>query len=162
VGLDPLAVEAAQKRTEAARERARQKRFGPPVGERVTQKGDCLPPTPPAEANECELEENSAITCEADQHAQILKWANFQGIFVRHSPMDRPQYEGNGMLDFFLMFQGRVCALEMKFGRDKKPTVDQRKCMAALTRAGIPNDVFWTVNEAIAFASGKLLKGKHE
>ena len=69
-------------------------------------------------------EEHSSITGESDQHEQLVKWAKFNGIVYRHSPMGRPHFEGNGELDFWLAKNGGVCAVEMKFGK-RKPTHEQ-------------------------------------
>lgn len=101
--------------------------------------------------------EHSDITCEADQHREILKWAKFNGIIVRHSRMDCEHGEGNGEPDFIAMKWGRVCAVEQKHGKNK-PTKAQRDRMAEYEAAGIPGLFSWTVADTCAFMRKHLLK----
>lgn len=111
----------------------------------------------PAEA----ITEHSSITCEADQHKEILKWASGNCIAVRHSRMDTEHGEGNGEPDFIFMKDGRVCVVEQKFGKNK-PTKAQRDRMAEYEASGVPGAFSLTVAETIAFAKEHLMKGDDE
>lgn len=100
--------------------------------------------------------EHSSITCEAEQHAQLIKWAKFNGIVYRHSPMDRKHFEGNGEPDFWFAKSGKVCCVEMKFGTNE-PTKAQCERIEELNRADVPADWFKTVASAIVFVTKHLL-----
>lgn len=102
-------------------------------------------------------EEHSSITCEADQHAELIKWADGHRIAYRHSPMHEAHKEGDGEPDFLFMANRKVVFVEMKFGRHKKPTKKQQERQDYYHFCGVRGDTFWTIAEAIYFVSEHLI-----
>jgi hypothetical protein len=160
MGLDPSAVEAAQKRTEAARERARQKRFGlggvlatspsSPVG--GAQSEDA-----PADAQAMPNIDEAGITSEKKQHQKYKSWLSLVGIAWVTTRMDKKSPIGNGAPDFFAMKNGKVIWIEFKYGANK-PDADQLKAQAELASCGIDGKNCWSLADAIKYTTEKLLK----
>jgi hypothetical protein len=109
-------------------------------------------------------EEHSSITCEGDQHSELMKWAKGRRIAYRHSPMHghSPMHEahkeGNGEPDFLFMANRKVVFVEMKFGRHEKPSKKQQERQDYYRFCGVRGDTFWTIREAIYFVSEHLLR----
>ena len=101
-------------------------------------------------AAEAMPEEHSSITCEKEQHDEIMKWADGVGLPYDHSPMDRPQYQGNGRADFLFFLDGKMRWVEQKFGKGKL-TKAQSEWQFQMSSAGNAGLNSWTVAETIAY-----------
>jgi hypothetical protein len=101
-------------------------------------------------------EEASCVTCEADQHVALMKWADFHGIAYEHSRMDRATSGIVGTPDFYFMRDGKVIWVEMKFGKGKL-TKAQEERQAVLRTCGILGTTSYTIADAIAFVKSQLL-----
>jgi hypothetical protein len=162
MGLDPLAVEAAQKRTEAARERARQKRFGVFAGHGTSPSspvGGEKSEDAPADVQPIPNIDEAGITSERNQHQQFKSWMSYFGIAWVTTRMDKKSPIGNGAPDFFAMKNGKIIWIEFKYGVNK-PDADQLKAQAELASCGIDGKNCWSLADAILYTTEKLLKEK--
>lgn len=101
-------------------------------------------------------EEVSCVTCEADQHDALMKWANYYGIAYEHSRMDQATSGIVGTPDFYFMKNGKVVWVEMKFGKGKLSKAQEER-QAVLKTCGIDGRTAWTIADAIAFVKEKIL-----
>lgn len=93
---------------------------------------------------------------EAELNALVCTDLRRRGYYVLVSRTDKESTIRRGHPDLTVMYQGKVCCIELKAAGGKL-SKHQVECIDELNRSGVPTTVCWNFDEAIKFAIVSLL-----
>lgn len=93
---------------------------------------------------------------ETELNALVCTDLRRRGYYVLVSRTDKASTIRKGHPDLTVMYQGKVCCIELKASGGKL-SKHQTECIDELNQSGVPTTVCWNFDEAIKFAIVSLL-----